>query len=106
MDYSKCVGRVGALAVALGVGSAIIASPGVAVAQPGTDSESGHRKLRQEKKPDGEPLAAAPSTASVHLLTGVLTTALAPFAGQLPGDVPPPPLSASLCEHGQGSVAA
>ncbi|KUI28517.1 hypothetical protein AU196_08990 [Mycobacterium sp. IS-1742] len=34
------IGRVGALAVALGIGVAVVASPGVAFAQPGTENSS------------------------------------------------------------------
>ncbi len=37
--YAKYIGRVGALAVALGVGGAVAATPGVAFAEP-TDSSS------------------------------------------------------------------
>ena len=39
MGYVSYVGRVGALAVALGVGSAVATMPGVALAQP-SDSNS------------------------------------------------------------------
>lgn len=36
--YARHVGRVGALAVALGVGMAVATSPGLAGATPGTDN--------------------------------------------------------------------
>lgn len=49
MGYAHHVGRVGALAVALGIGTAIVASPGVVWAEPadsgsssGVDSQTGH----------------------------------------------------------------
>ncbi|MDZ4265061.1 MAG: beta-propeller fold lactonase family protein [Mycobacterium sp.] len=40
MGNATCIGRVGALAVALGVGSAMVTAPWVAVAEPTTDSSS------------------------------------------------------------------
>ena len=40
MDSTKYVGRVGALAVALGIGSAVATTPWVAVAEPSVDSSS------------------------------------------------------------------
>lgn len=41
MGYARHVGRVGALAVALGVGLAVASSPGVALADPGDSSSDG-----------------------------------------------------------------
>lgn len=41
MGYARHVGRVGALAVALGVGLAVASSPGVAFADPGDSSSDG-----------------------------------------------------------------
>ncbi len=41
MDYAHYIGRVGALAVALGVGMAITASPGVAIAEQDSGASSG-----------------------------------------------------------------
>jgi hypothetical protein len=40
MGYAKHVGRVGALAVALGVGVAVASTPGVAWAGPDTDGST------------------------------------------------------------------
>jgi YVTN family beta-propeller protein len=40
MEYAHCIGRVGALAVALGVGAAVANTPGVALADPSDSSSS------------------------------------------------------------------
>lgn len=40
-DYSRYVGRVGALAVALGIGAAIAAMPGAAFADTGSEGSEG-----------------------------------------------------------------
>ena len=41
MGYSTYIGRVGALAVALGIGAAVANTPGVAWAEPSDSSSSG-----------------------------------------------------------------
>lgn len=54
MDYAKYIGRVGALAVALGIGTAIANTPGLASADPGstsTDNPPGGEDSNTEPAP-------------------------------------------------------
>ncbi|KUI25232.1 DUF4185 domain-containing protein [Mycobacterium sp. GA-2829] len=54
MDASAYIGRVGGLAVALGVGAAVmVGAPGIAYAEPGTEESS-------QAPPDNDPKAEAP----------------------------------------------
>ena len=55
MAKANCVGRVGALAVALGIGTAVVVSPGVAWAQPGSDTSSGGADKTRESSQDSTP---------------------------------------------------
>ncbi|MEO3756988.1 DUF1214 domain-containing protein [Mycobacterium sp. B14F4] len=65
--YARFIGRVGALAVALGIGTAVATTPGVAAAQDGTSSDA----------------AASSSTESSDTSASAGT---APSAGQVGGD--------------------
>ena len=41
MGYASCIGRVGTLAAALGIGVGLLATPGVAAAKPSSSSSDG-----------------------------------------------------------------
>src|SRR3954471_24972937 len=68
VSYARNVGRVGALAVALGVGVAIASNPGIASALPDTDSspQQTHDNQSSHQSTDSAPGAASgsPSTPS------------------------------------------
>ena len=71
--FARYVGRVGALAVALGIGAAVATSPGVAVALPdssgSTESSSGSESTgaQQDSTPDtNAPDTNTPDTAAVN----------------------------------------
>lgn len=67
MGYARYIGRVGALAVALGVGAAVATTPGVALAQDGEGSAPNNTETSQEQSnpnPDPGSEAQAPSEPS------------------------------------------
>ncbi|HYO03310.1 MAG TPA: hypothetical protein VET27_16135 [Mycobacterium sp.] len=83
MGNTKYVGRVGALAVALGIGTAVVTSPGVAMADPSADSSSAPDSSSSNASPaaestskdDAKPAAsvATSSEAQTAAHTGVPT---------------------------------
>lgn len=81
MGYSKYVGRVGALAVALGIGGAVATTPGFSWAQTDTDSSAG-----SSAQPGSSGSQSAPSDPSTPSETGSPTGA---DAGTDPGDAEP-----------------
>ena len=52
MGYSTYIGRVGALAVALGIGAAVANTPGVAWAEPSDSNSSGSSSSESDESPD------------------------------------------------------
>ncbi|MDZ4268730.1 MAG: peptidoglycan DD-metalloendopeptidase family protein [Mycobacterium sp.] len=63
MNYGRYVGRVGALAAALGIGIAVASSPAVAWADPDSSSSSGtdHQSTAAGPADNSEPPASAPA---------------------------------------------
>ncbi len=67
MGYAKYVGRVGALAVAMGVGVAVGSTPGTALADEDTSSPSGQQTAQTDHNdPTQQQPAVAPSPDPDH----------------------------------------
>jgi len=74
--YARYVGRVGALAFALGVGVAVANNPGVAVADTGSSSSSTAHSARQSVKAGPAKTRSAPKRPSIPRNTVSLTDVL------------------------------
>src|SRR5215472_3484842 len=77
--FARYIGRVGALAVALGIGAAVATSPGIAVAAPdttgsaGSSSASESSSRQQDSTSDTTTTGTAPVTATPKTATPATT---------------------------------
>ena len=104
MGYAKYVGRVGALAVALGIGVAVV-DPGVAIAEP---SEGGNAASADSSSPAAAPSEPSSSPSSTDTSISEPSTAIDPSepgsASSL-GDTSVPQMSVSSSGGAQTSTA-
>src|SRR5215212_8257119 len=71
MGYSRHIGRVGALAVAMGVGFGIAGAPGVASADTGSEATAPSAADAKTSEAPSTSLAAAVSSAVHDMLSGI-----------------------------------
>lgn len=88
MGYARHVGRVGALAVALGVGAAVLANPGIALADTdgGSSDSSSQDSSSSTKSSPGADAARTGSAASAGTAGSAGVTKVGSDAGKSDGD--------------------